>query len=138
IFAIIVSSLTSVLFGFAPAWQFSKPNLNNALKENSRGGEGFHRSRLRGLFVISEIALSLILLISATLMTRSFVALVSIDRGFNPDNLVTAQLDFSTSGFTTWIQPTSTRPQVTLKELMERLKNRPGVQSVAAVNGLPR
>ena len=138
-FVLVISSLTSILFGFAPAWKFSKPDLNSALKENSRGaGEGLHRSRLRSALVISEIALSLILLISAALMTRSFVALVSIDRGFNPDHLITAQLDFSTSGFTTWVRPTSSRPQVTLKELMEQLKNRPGIQSVAAVNALPR
>src|SRR5262249_60860413 len=55
-----------------------------------------------------------------------------VDRGFRPEHLLTAKLDFSVPGFTTWVRPTETRPQVTLRELMERLKNRPGVQSAAA------
>ena len=71
-------------------------------------------------------------------MIQSFVRLTRINRGFQPDHLLTAELDFSVSGFTTWVEPTSTRPQVTLQELMESIRNQPGVQSVSAVSGLPR
>src|SRR5207253_3068855 len=84
------------------------------------------------------VALSLTLLVGAGLMIGSFVRLVTINRGFQPDHLLVARLDFSISGFTTWIRPTTTRPQVTLRELIERLQARPGVQSVAAINALPR
>src|SRR5205085_163497 len=72
------------------------------------------------------------------LMIGSFVRLVTINRGFQPDHLLVARLDFSISGFTTWMRPTTTRPQVILRELIERLQARPGVQSVAAINALPR
>jgi len=138
VFTVLVSLLTGVLFGLAPAWQASKPDVYETLKDSSRGmAGGLHRSRLRSLLVVLEVALSLVLLVGAGLMTRSFVRLIRIDRGFQPDHLLTAQLDFSISGFTTWVRPTATRPQVTLQELMERIKHRPGVQSVAAVSWLP-
>jgi putative ABC transport system permease protein len=135
-FTLVVSSLTGLLFGFGPAWQLSKPDLNEPLKEGGRGA-GPGGNALRSLLVVSEIALSLILLIGTGLMTRSFVELSRIDRGFRPDHLVTAQLDFSVSGFTTWVRPTSTRPQVTLEALLARMQNLPGVRSVAAVSRLP-
>ena len=138
-FTLAVSLLTGLLFGFAPAWQISKPDLTEALKESSRsGGSGPQRNRLRPLLVVFEIALSLVLLIGAGLMTRSFVRLVQIDRGFQPDHLLTAELDFSVSGFTTWVEPAPTRPQVTLAQIVERIRNDPRVEAVAAVSKLPR
>ena len=73
----------------------------------------------------------MVLLIGAGLMIRSFAQMTRVDRGFQPEHLLTAKLDFSISGFTTWVRPTETRPQVSLRELMERLKNQPGVHSVA-------
>jgi putative ABC transport system permease protein len=85
-----------------------------------------------------EISFSLVLLIGAGLMTRSFVSLLRINRGFQPDHLLTASLDFSVSGFTTWVEPTVTRPQVTLQQIMSRVRNHPGIESVAAVSKLQR
>jgi putative ABC transport system permease protein len=93
---------------------------------------------LRNILVVAEVALSLMLLIAAGLMVNSFARLLRVDRGFATENLLTAQLDFSISGYTTWTRPTATRPQVTLKELMERIKNLPGVESVAAISTLPK
>jgi len=136
-FTLAVALLTGLLFGFAPAWQISKPDLTEALKENSRGG-GLHRNRLRPTLVVFEIALSLVLLIGAGLMTRSFVRLLQIDRGFRSDHLLTAELDFSVSGFTSWIDPVPNRPQDTLAQLVERMRNEPGIEAVAAVSKLPR
>jgi len=138
LFTLCVSLGTGVLFGLAPAWKCSKLDLNETLKETSRSATaGLHRSRLRGVLVVSEISLSFMLLIGAGLMARSFLRLIQIDRGFRPDHLLTAQLDFSVSGFTTWIEPTSTRPQVTLQEILERIRGGPGVESVGAVSTLP-
>jgi predicted permease len=134
-FTLMITCLTALIFGLAPAWQTTKPDLNVALKDSGRGmTDGWRRSRLRHLLVVTEIALSMVLLIGAGLMLRSFAQLTQVDRGFQPDHLLTATLDFSVSGFTTWVRPTETRPQVTVRELLERLKNQPGVQSVAAVS----
>jgi predicted permease len=138
-FTLAVSLLTSLLCGLAPALQASKPDLNEVLKEGGKSStDGAPRNRLRSALIVSEVALSLILLIGAGLMMNSFVRLVTINRGFQADHLLVAKLDFSVSGFTTWVQSTATRPQVTLKELLERMQEQPGVQSVAAISGLPR
>ncbi|HEY3138919.1 MAG TPA: ABC transporter permease [Blastocatellia bacterium] len=134
-FTVLVACATGLLFGLAPALQTTKPNLQVALKDVGRGAtDSSHRNRLRSLLVVAEVALSLVLLIGASLMIRSLAQLMRVDRGFQPDRLLTAKLDFSVSGFTTWVRPTETRPQVTLHELIERLNNQPGVQSVAAVS----
>jgi len=132
-FTTLIACLTGLLFGLAPAWQTTKPDLNVALKDGGRGATGgLQRNRLRAVLIVAEVALSMVLLIGAGLMIRSFAQMTRVDRGFQPEHLLTAKLDFSISGFTTWVRPTETRPQVTLRELMERLKNQPGVQSVAA------
>jgi predicted permease len=66
------------------------------------------------------------------------VRLISLNRGFQPEHLLVAKLDFSVTGFSTWVRPTTTRPQVILRELIERLQAQPGVRSVAAVSSLSR
>src|SRR5439155_171681 len=130
--------VAGVLFGLAPAWQFSRPDVNEVLKDTSRSGStGLREGRMRNALVVSEIALSLILLIGAGLMLRSFARLAWMDRGFNPEHLLTAQIDFKDTGFSGWTQPTNSRPHVPLHELMERLRKRPGVQAVGAIGGLP-
>jgi putative ABC transport system permease protein len=132
-FTTLVACLTGALFGLAPAWQATKQDLNAALKDGARGPtDSLRRNRLRALLIIAEVALSMVLLIGAGLALRSFAQMTSLDRGFQPEHLLTAKLDFSVSGFTTWVRPTETRPQVTVRELMERLKNQPGAQSIAA------
>jgi putative ABC transport system permease protein len=138
-FTILLSILTGLLFGLAPAWQFSRPDLNRTLQESTHSASaGFSLGRLRGLLVIGEVGLSLVLLVAAGLMLQSFARLLRAERGLQPEHLLTAQLDFSVSGFTTWVRPTATRPQVPLRELLERLRQYPGVQSVGAASGLPR
>ena len=139
VFTLLVSVLTGFLFGLAPAWQLSHANLNESLKSSSRGASaGLPSSRVRNVLVVAEVALSLLLLIGAGLMLRSFARLAFMNRGFEPEHLVTAKLDYSVSGFTTWVHPTATRPQVTQRELLERLRRRPGVRAVAVTGGLPR
>src|SRR5262249_51210381 len=123
-FTMLVACLTGLIFGLAPAWQTTKPDLNVALKDAGRGAtDSAQRNRLRALLIVTEVALSMILLIGAGLMIRSFARLTSVDRGFQSDHLLTAGLDFSVSGFGSWVRPTETRPQVTIRELIERLKN---------------
>jgi putative ABC transport system permease protein len=134
-FTVLVACLTGWLFGLAPAWQATRPDLNAALKDSGQTLIGsWQRHRLRNLLVVAEIALSLMLLVAASLMLRSFAQMLRVNRGFEPEHLLTAKLDFSVSGFTTWVRATETRPQVTLRELLGRLQNQPGVQAAAAVS----
>jgi putative ABC transport system permease protein len=134
-----ISVLTGVLFGLAPAWQFSRPDLSEALKEGSRAASaGTAAGRTRNLLVVAEVALSVVLLVGAGLMLQSFARMLRADRGLQPEHLVTAELDFSVSGYTTWVRPTATRPQVPLRELVEKLRALPGVQAVGAGSRLLR
>src|ERR1700682_4862952 len=130
-FTMLISVLSGVLFGLAPAWQLSKPDLNSALKEGSRQTTSSSH-RLRGLLVVSEVALSLMLLVSAGLLIRSFLQLVRTDAGFNPDNLLTMSLVLPAAKY-------KDEPQraAFYSELVSRVRAMPGVESVAAVNYLP-
>lgn len=138
-FTLMLSVLTGLLFGLAPAWQFSRPDTNGALREGARGlAASAGANRTRNLFVLAEVALSLLLLVGAALMLQSFARMSRADRGFDPEHLLTAELDFSVSGYTTWVRPTATRPQVPLRQLIERLRGYPGVKVVAAGSQLLR
>ena len=129
-FTLCAAMLTGVAFGLAPAWQASRPNLNQALKEGSAAASsGVSAGRTRSSLVVAEVALAVVLLVGAGLMLQSFAKLLATDRGFRAEHVITADLDFSVSGFTTWVHPTDTRPQVRLRELLERVRQLPGVQS---------
>jgi putative ABC transport system permease protein len=129
-FTLCAAVLTGVAFGLAPAWQASRPNLNQALKDGSAAASsGVSAGHTRSSLVVVEVALAALLLIGAGLMLQSFAKLVATDRGFRAEHVITADLDFSVSGFTTWVHPTDTRPQVRLSELLERVRQLPGVQA---------
>lgn len=132
-FTIGATLLTGVIFGLAPAWHFSRPDFNNTFKESGRSASTSPSARrTRGFLVAAEVALATVLLVGAGLMLQSFAKLLATDRGFRAENLLTAELDFSVAGFTTWIRATETRPQVRLRELMDRVRQLPGVQSAGA------
>jgi len=130
-FTLGISVLSGVLFGLAPAWQISKPDLINALKE------GGHQStsashRLRSLLVVSELALSLMLLVSAGLLVRSFLALLKTNPGFNPDSVLTMGLTLPVAKYREEQQRATF-----YAELVRKVETLPGVESAAAVNYLP-
>ena len=131
LFTFGISLLSGVLFGLAPAWHCSKPDLNNALKEGGRQGTPASH-RLRSALVVAEIALSLILLIGAGLMFRSFVALLNIPPGFNPDGVLTMSLNLPVAQYKEDAQRANF-----FSELVQRVQQLPGVQSAAAVSHLP-
>ena len=127
-----VSLATGILFGLAPAMLASGQSSAESLKEGGRSGTGAARQRVRGLLVISEFALSLMLLIGAGLMLRSFVALQAIDPGFRPDHLVTMVLSVGGS------QETGPeREPEFYQRALARVRAIPGVTSAGMTNHLP-
>jgi putative ABC transport system permease protein len=132
LFTLAATLFSGMIFGLTPALQ-TKVNLSDALKESSRGSVGSARSlRLRGLLVISEIAFSIVLLIGAGLMVKSFLGLLRINPGFNPNNLLTMQLVLP--GFQYKDGPAIT---AFYQQVSAKIKALPGVQSVGACSGLP-
>jgi putative ABC transport system permease protein len=92
-FTLSVTVLAGLMFGLFPALQTSRPNLNETLKDSGqRGSQTGGRNRVGGLLIVSEIALSFILLAGAGLLIKSFLHLREIDPGFNPDNVLTMRL----------------------------------------------
>jgi putative ABC transport system permease protein len=130
-FTVGISLLSGVLFGLAPAWQVSKPDLNDALKEGGRHS-GSGSRRLRSLLVISEVALSLVLLIGAGLLFRSFLALLKTNPGFNPEGVLTMSLNLPFAKY-----KEDSQRAAFYSDLVQRVKTLPGVQSAAVVNYLP-
>ena len=130
-FSFTVSVLSGLLFGLAPALQASKPDLNSALKEGGRHATGGSH-RLRRLLVVSEVALSLMLLVTAGLLMRSFLALVKKDAGFNAEKVLTMNLILPPAKY-----PAGEPRAKFYSELVARAATVPGVESVAAINYLP-
>jgi putative ABC transport system permease protein len=130
-FTLLISLLSGLLFGLAPAWQSSNPDLNSALKEGGRQTAS-GSARLRKLLVISEVALSLMLLVSAGLLMRSFIGLVRMDGGFNPENVLTMNLALPVTKY-----KDSTQRAIFYSDLITRVQAVPGVKSAGLVNYLP-
>jgi putative ABC transport system permease protein len=127
-FCVLVSALTGILFGLAPALQSSRPNLVDALKDDSRGSSAFAGAKTRAALVIAEVALSVVLLVSAGLTIRSFVALQQVELGFRSERVLVVGLPFLAQRYATLEQRNRFA-----QELLERVTNLPGV--VAATIG---
>jgi predicted permease len=128
VFTLAISLLTGLLFGLAPALQASRLNLTEALKEGDRGSSGV-RQRLRSLLVVSEVALTLTLLVGAGLLIQSFRRVLQVDPGFNADNLLTMQVSVN--------NPDGQQIAAFFSQLQENVRKLPGVKAVAISNGLP-
>jgi putative ABC transport system permease protein len=131
LFTFIISLVTGLIFGLAPALQVSKIDLNETLKEGSRGASG-NRNRARSVFVIAEVAFALVLLIGAALMLRSFQRLQRVDPGFKPDDVLTMNIMLPDSKYAEPEQWRSFEDR-----LLERVRAIGGVESAGAVTSLP-
>lgn len=133
-FTLGASLLTGLLFGTAPALRVSRPALTEALKEGGSRSTVASPSRnwLSSVLIVSEVALSAVLLIGAGLLVHSFVRLLDVEPGFNPDKLITMRISFSGKKYTE-----DARRVEFLRQLLERLEALPGVRGVAVANGLP-
>ena len=128
-----VAVVTGILFGLVPALASGKPELTEALKEGGRGStSGVGRNRIRNLLVIAEVALALVLLVSAGLLIKSFVRLQNVNPGFNPRGIVTMELSLPLGKY-----PRG-KPVIDFyAEVLRRVKTLPGVQQAALTSILP-
>ncbi len=127
-FTLLLSVLTGVLFGLAPAWQSAKTDLNEALKEGSRSATDARSGRLRNTFVIAEVALAMVLLIGAGLLIKSMARLVASDSGFNAEGVLTMGL------LPREAYPSRAKLMLFHTQLLERLAALPGVESACVFN----
>jgi len=133
LFTLGASVLTGIIFGLAPALQLSRIDLHTALKEGGRaGGEGGGARRARSIFVVVQVALSLVLLVFGALLIKSFYKLLQVDPGFKPANLLTFEYRLPRNKYTKADEQWQFHRQV-----VERLQELPGVTSAALVRGLP-
>jgi putative ABC transport system permease protein len=132
-FTLIISLLTGLIFGIAPALQSSRFDLTESLREGiGRATESLHAHRLRDLLVICELALAVVLLIGAGLLIRSVLSLHSVERGLNTDNVLTMQVFLPKVKYPTGDQVVSFYDQV-----LQRIRTQPGVESTSLINYPP-
>ena len=132
-FALGITVLAGLLFGLFPALQTSRPNLNEMLKDTGRrGSDSGSRNRVGGLLIVSEIAVSFVLLAGAGLLIKSFLNLREINPGFTADNVLVMRLSLPPGKYT----EDPARAQM-YKELIDSVKATPGVQSAGATLSLP-
>src|SRR5215475_1210824 len=134
-FTLAIALLVSLIFGLAPALQSTRDDFNESLKEGGRSGAGGGRGyRLRNGLVVAEIAMALILLVSAGLMINSLLRLLRVNPGFRADNLLTMQISLPQDKYP------DDRPDSTFgfyRRLVERVAALPGVESAGLTSALP-
>lgn len=137
VFTLAVSVLSGLLFGLVPAWRLSRPEGQHALGEGRRGSSAAggvfgRRNPLRRLLVATELAMSVVLLVAAGLLVRSFAAVQKVPPGFNPSNVLTFELTMAGRKYG---QPAAVLE--TYRMLWERLTALPGVTAAGGVSALP-
>ena len=135
LFALVVSVLTGVIFGIFPALQLSRTEVNSTLRDEGRGAAasgGHSRAQLKSLLVIGQVELSLLLLIGAGLLVRSFSKLLSVDPGFDPRNVLTMNVSLPA------VKYAEAEKQIAFfDELLRRVSALPGTRSAAISAALP-
>jgi putative ABC transport system permease protein len=129
-----LSLLTGVLFGLAPALHASKIDLNDSLKEGGRATAAGRAARTRGLLIVAEVALSLVLLAGAGLMIKSFLLLQDVDPGFSHRNVLTMSVSLPRLSYPD-DQPR--KRDLFFSQLIERIEALPGVEKASAVTAIP-
>ena len=132
LFTVALSLATGLLFGVVPAWQVSRQGVSGVLKESSRSSGDIRRQRTRSGLMIAEIALSLVLLIGAGLMMKSFFRLSQTTPGFNPAGTVTMEIGLPTSKYKDPQQWTAF-----FNGVLEQVQAIPGVRSAGTIMPLP-
>ncbi|MCI0388493.1 MAG: ABC transporter permease [Acidobacteria bacterium] len=131
LFTLGISLLTALFFGLAPAWQASKPNLNETLKVGGAGAVAGRR-RFSSLLIVGEVALALTLLVGAGLLIRSLLRLQRVELGFAPQNVLTMHVTLPSEKYSA-----PERVAAFYEDALRRIKALPGVQQAALVTDLP-
>ena len=132
-FTFVASVLTGILFGLVPALQISRPDVQETIRETGRGVSGSRRqNRFRQALIVVEVALSVVLLVGAGLLFRSFMRLQSVNTGFSSEQVLTARLTPSGPNYRTNAEGMRFYNQV-----IEKLSTVPGVQAAGIINTLP-
>ncbi len=132
-FTLALSILTGVLFGLAPALQSSRADLGGALKESgSRSGAGLRHNKTRALLVTAEMALAIVLLIGASLLVRSFLAIRTVNPGFDPHNVLTMRMSLTGPEFAKPADVTEV-----IHDGLRRLRALPGVEAAGTTCCVP-
>ncbi len=131
-FNFVLAAGTGILFGLVPAWQARKTDVNAALKGAARSTGGVVHQRLRGLFVVGEIALALALLVAAGLMAQSFLRMRSANLGYNPHGALTMTIALSAEQY-----KAPEKQAAFFDEVLARVRALPGVESAGASDQLP-
>ena len=130
-FTMGLTLLTGIVFGLVPALQATRVDLNESLKEGGRGGQsGSHR--VRSAFVVTQVALALVLLVGAGLLIRSLSQLNSVAPGFNPDKVLTVRVNLPGQKY-----DSDAKVLTFFQQAVGQLKSLPGVESAAAINYVP-
>src|SRR2546423_730561 len=133
LFSLGLSVVTGLLFGIAPALLAARADVNEALKQGTRGStEGGARGRLRSALVVIEVTFALVLLGGAGLLARSFMQLAHVDPGFIPENATLLRLSLPQKKY-----PEKDQQIAFASALLERIKNLPGVQAVGITHSMP-
>jgi putative ABC transport system permease protein len=132
LFTLGVALATVALFGLAPALRGARTDPQEAIKEGARGSRGGRSRRLNDAFVVAQLALSLVLLIGAGLLLRSFRNLLEVDLGFRPENVLVGRLSLPSKGYE---EPV--RMRAFYEQLVERLRALPGVRTVGLTSFAP-
>ena len=132
-FTLLISLITGILFGLAPAFRTMKVNLIDSMKDGIRGsGESALRNRTRSLLVVFESAVAVMLLIGAGLLVRSLIALQQVDPGFDANNVLTMRVELAMAKY-----DTPEKASNFFEQLEGRVANLPGVEAAGLVTELP-
>jgi predicted permease len=133
LFTLVISLIAGAVFGIFPAVQLVRADLNATLRAEGRSASsGRSGSKMRGILVVCQIALSLVLLIAAGLLLRSFSRLMHVDPGFDPHNLLTMNVSLSTTKYARYDQQVAF-----FDDVLRRVSSRPGIRSAAISATLP-
>src|SRR6266851_3388709 len=139
LFALFISILTGLFFGLAPALQSTRPDVFSAIREGARGsGYSMKTNRLRSALIVSELALAVVLMISAGLLLRSFAGLLQANPGFNPSSVVAASIWLPVPNDPKADPYAGIAPQtVFVRETLRRVRAIPGVELAGITSALP-
>jgi predicted permease len=133
LFSLAVSAAAALIFGLAPALHLSSADIMTPLREAGRGTAGGIRQRiLRGVLVAGEVALSLMLLVGASLMIRTLAAIQGVNLAFHPERILSLRIPFSEQRY-----PDAARRNAFLSQVLDRIRAVPGVRAVGIDGGMP-